>query len=464
MADPTFLAAFETLAATVKLAHIAWQTFRADHKTEPAPVPRSEEEFRFVRRLQRQNRRHFALLAYSLPRHAAGRAHFVKSPLLCRDDWIPKEPVLLGKPDEELNDDSNQLVTTGPYRAAGLILNRLGDSELFLNASRDLLPRAPKGTDEYRSLSDAIRAVEKPNSDLFVSRPSYALSKVSGKAPFRLRFEKAEYFDYINCGEFLAYETIREAVRVPEFGNSDHQQYLKAFDERLTLRESVGEWNAISFRPSLAGVNVLTIFVDRQAGAATFPMMHRSRTGSAAGTFHVIPAGEFQPTTNSPVAWRKHCTLWQTVLREFSEELLLDDEAKSGGLDMRALAARDRMAPLLQLIRAGDWKTYYLGMGLDPLTLKPELLLVSVIDLWRFIDALSPLPQMKRLPEQNSEGEICGGPLGWGEVFNSANLSRYRDDPITLPAASGCIELLQRHLAHFPDLHSSQIVGFRDSQ
>jgi hypothetical protein len=201
-------------------------------------------------------------------------------------------------------------------------------------------------------------------------------------------------------------------------------------------------------------VNVLTIFVDRKSGAATFPMMHRSRTGSAAGTFHVVPAGEFQPTNNSPVAWRDHCTLWQTVLREFSEELLLDDEAKSGGLDMRALAAREQMVPLVQLIRSGDWKTYFLGMGLDPLTLKPELLLVSIIDLQHFVDAVSLPAPGRRLPEKNSEGDIRGGPQGWGEELTASNLSRYRDDPIMLPAASGCIELFQRHREHFPLLNT----------
>lgn len=450
--DPIFLSAYQTLAATVKLAHIAWKSTRTESEPESAPRIRSEQEFRFLRKLQRQNRRHFALLAYSLPRHAAGRAWFNKAPLLCQDEWIPKEPILLGVPDEDLRDDTKQLVTTGPLRSSAAALNRLRDSDLFVEASRALLPRPGKLADDYNSLSEAILALENPDREKFVSNPSYSLSKISGKAPLKLLFERAEYFDYINCGELLALETIRQAVRTPEHQGGDQQRYLASFDRRLPLRDSVGEWNAVSFRPSLAGVNVLTIFVDRNKGVATFPMMHRSHTGSAAGTFHVVPAGEFQPTNNSPAAWRDHCTLWQTVLREFSEELLLDDEAKSGGLDMRALAARERMVPLVQLMRSGDWKTYFLGMGLDPLTLKPELLLVSIIDLWRFIEAVSLPPPGRRLPEKNSEGEIRTGPHGWGEVLSASNLSRYRDDPITLPAASGCIELLQRRWQHFPQL------------
>ena len=59
-------------------------------------------------------------------------------------------------------------------------------------------------------------------------------------------------------------------------------------------------------------------------------MMQRSATlGSAMGALHVIPAGEFQPTTAGTPAFVAHCTLWQTILREFAEEILLDKEAKS---------------------------------------------------------------------------------------------------------------------------------------
>lgn len=142
MVDPLFLSAYHTLAATVKLAHVAWRVSRSEDEPEGAPRGRSEQEFRLVRQLQRQNRRHFAMLAYSLPRHASGRGQFNKAPLLCKDDWIPKEPILLGKPDETLNDDTEQLITTGPLNTTGLSLNRLRDSEPFLDACRALLPRA----------------------------------------------------------------------------------------------------------------------------------------------------------------------------------------------------------------------------------------------------------------------------------------------------------------------------------
>jgi hypothetical protein len=96
------------------------------------------------------------------------------------------------------------------------------------------------------------------------------------------------------------------------------------------------------------------------------------------------------------------------------------------------------------LIRAGDWKSYYLGVALDPLTLKPEILTVSLIERRRFADVLGTFLHESKLPEKNAEGKIQRGPAGWGELLNKRNLQTYRDDATTLPAGSGCIELVLR--------------------
>jgi hypothetical protein len=375
--------------------------------------------------------------------------------LLCLDVWIPKEPIRLAVPDENLRDDTDQLVTTLAQQDPNEARNNVQQNPNFAKRAISLLPPADQNGTEYQSFHEAISHIEKPPEDLFVSRPSYALSKIASGRPVKLNFSKAYYFDYIDCGEMLAYETIQQTLRLngPIDGTSD-SRYWPVLNERLSLRDMAGEWNAISFRPSLAGVNVLTLFVDRKSGQASFPMMHRSKfTGTASGTLHVIPAGEFQPTTDSPTAWKEHCTLWQTVLREFSEELLLDNEAKSGGLDMVKLSQRLQMRPLVELIRSGNWKTYFLGVGLDALTLKPEILLTSVIDLPRFIEAISSFYSSDALPLANPEGKILGGPRGWGEELTARNLTQYRDASNTLPAASACIEVVQKNIQN--------LLGFR---
>lgn len=414
-------------------------------KVGPTRNP-SREEFEFIRQRQKTNRRRFAEMAYQLPRHSGARGFFHYAPLICQDTWIPRQPILLPAPTGGLEDDSSQLVTTFAKKVTPASENHVRDSAEFRIRAEELLPLRSGGAGPFHSLSDAILQIEKPPDDLFVSRPSYSLEKISSGPKHRLSFSEAKYFDYIDCGELLAFEMIFELLRIERIRDREQSSMLLAhLDERVLLRTHGGEWNAISFRPSLAGVNSLTVFLDRERRIGSFPMMSRSsKVGSAMGTLHVIPAGEFQPTNDSPIAFRTHCTLWQTILREFAEELLLDEEAKSSGLDMRELAAREKIRPLIELIRSGDWESYYLGVALDPLTLKPEIMTISLIDQERFLEALGDFLDEYKLPSSNTEGTIKRGPFGWGEDLNFRNLITYRDDSTTLPAGSGCIELLLR--------------------
>ena len=93
-----------------------------------------------------------------------------------------------------------------------------------------------------------------------------------------------------------------------------------------------------------------------------------------------------------------------------------------------------------------------MGLGLDPLTLKPELLLVSIIDRYAFSAAASSYLPDGKLPDKNDEGEIVVKDGGWGEPLTQAILKRYREGVATLPAASGCLELFQ--------LHAEKLLGF----
>jgi hypothetical protein len=397
----------------------------------------------------------FANIAARLPRYSHTIIEFQNAPLLANHSWIPHVPVRLMAPKDDLSDDDNQFITTYIDESANRYL--IGDYQAseVTNRIKQLLPSA-KGS-AYTSLSKAIIALESPDPERFKSRPSYSLSNVfhDNKNGIKLSFRKAYYFDYIDCGELLALELIREFRFV---GEADRLRILRAnptsavtrdlfrkLDKRLKLRSLLGEWCDVGRRPSVAGVNMLTVFQDRDTGEATFPMMKRSSLiGSAAGTVHVIPAGEFQPTSDAPPDWFLHCTLWQTILRETAEELLNHPEAESHSMQMEELAKTEPVASMLKMIRNGKWKTYFLGLGLDPLTLKPEILVSSVIDLHDFRVAFKDYLPKGELPREDSEGDIHRTGSGWGACLSLKNLCIYRDDPNALPAASGCIELFVR--------------------
>lgn len=443
-----------TFAGLIKTWQVIQEFSKATglgEQAKPDKYP-TNDEFNFIRSLQKTNRRHFAEIAYRLPGYQSGRGFFKYAPLLCHDEWIPKEPIPLSVPAENLQDDSEQFITTYASKSNPTERNSVQLLPVFSDEAKFILPRH---TDHvFDSLSAAIKFIEQPPEELFVSRPSYALSKVSTGNTCRLTFQESGYFDYINCGELLALELIMKLKRLGNLDHLDTDQQFQSFQKVLPLRDFAGEWNAVSFRPSIAGINSLTVFIDRKSNQAFFPMLSRLKNlGSAMGTQHVIPAGEFQPTTDSPVAWRNHCTLWQTILREFAEEVLLDAEAKSNQVDMLELANRETIKPLLKLIRDGHWKSYYLGVAIDPLTLKPEILVVNIIERVPFFEDLKsvldedlkPVIDNGKLPISNKEGVIIRGPSGIGEELSLRNLLAYCNGALTLPAGVGCIELFIRH-------------------
>lgn len=439
------LADFHTLLETYQVIRAGWNALSGGQRLEARP---SREEFSYIRDLQKKHRRHFAEIACRLPQYESSHPFFEHAPLLCDKGWIPAEPILLAKPGPELEDDSDQLVTTFTLpRSNGHGYNRHGRDRAFCAQTRALLPF--QGAEPFNSFHNAIKELERPTEALFVSRPSYSLAKISATSGdgFRekhtLEFTESEYFDYIDCGEMLAYELILNLLRFEGHGAQSFERLEKA----LPLRGLAGYWWAPLARPSVAGVNMLTVFLDDD-GAGSFPMLSRSKElGSAMGTLHVIPAGEFQPTTDSPPAFTKHCTLWQTILREFAEEVLRDYEAKSNDVDMQELARMERIAPVVKLIREGGdaWRTYYLGVALDPLTLKPEILTLSLIERTPLLEVIGDFLPSRKLPKMNSEGKFLRGPNGWGELLTMENLTKYRDHHKTLPAGSGCIELFLRH-------------------
>jgi hypothetical protein len=431
-----------------------WKAIRQNRQVGKFLSP-SIEVFSDLRKLQRTRRRSYSDIAARLPRYRKGTLAFQHASLLAELSWVPANPIQIATPKDDLADDDQTFITTFGEKSEKSFLSGDHQEPEVSSRIRKLLPSL-SGMGPV-SLSKAILQIERPDEERFQSRPCYSLTNVSSDSQTRvsLSFRKAYYFDYIDCGELLALELIREFYF---FGDSDKGEMFKAvarnattcrldstLDKKLKLRSLLGDWRLLARRPSVAGVNVLTVFVDEKSNSATFPMMSRASTvGSAGGAFHVIPAGEFQPTSDASTDWEKHCTLWQTILRETAEEILLVPEAETHSKQMEELAKIEPIASMLSLVRANEWKAYYLGIGVDALTLKPEILVVSIINQQRFSVAFKKYLPDGKLPKKDSEGDVHRTGGGWGSLLTANNLRTYRDDPAALPAASGCIELFLR--------------------
>lgn len=198
------------------------------------------------------------------------------------------------------------------------------------------------------------------------------------------------------------------------------------------------------------GVCTLTVFtnVNSVEGNNYFLIHHRSdKVSEAMNTVSLVPAGSFQPNYdqksvlegNEPID--RNDDLYLNILREFEEEVLGRKEAEFAD-DFNA----DRIEGI---------DTYYLTMGLDPLTTKMEMATMLTIDckepaVIRYIGglvseidtdklSLSKDDIMAILEHASSEGRITMEP------FTERIVTRYESYSEAMPIFRECMRYVKTH-------------------
>jgi hypothetical protein len=251
----------------------------------------------------------------------------------------------------------------------------------------------------------------------------------------RITCTQDTYFNYLDTGEALAFEaaaSVLKHARSPITGK---------------YRRSLGDPFDLSRR--VASLGVITLTVRSGPNGAGFFLHHRNgkRVVAGAESIHIVPAGEFTPSDLTYEAVTNDFNLERNIIREYAEEFLDVEEAYGQGgrwIDYRRESPYREMT---EAIDAGAMRISVLGIGLDPLTWKPEILTVCVID----AEAFDLIFDLKRVAASENklltgqEGRILVGPDGTGLPFNAATVTRYVDNPNTRFAASACLSLSWRH-------------------
>jgi hypothetical protein len=345
-------------------------------------------------------------------------------PLLAREGWLPDGPLPLTRIRFRWQDDAGADQALDEAKAAA--------SFFWPPVSGAAgVPTNHGATEQY----------DRPGS--FFNGLSYRLCGVdtdsgvdTDGAGLTLRICPGRYFDLYDTGEPLGYET-----GLLHKANNPHP--LAGWYRR---------WLADPFdftkRCAIPGINTLTVV--RYSDGPHFIMHRRVGVGTADGTAHVIPAGEFQP--HNATSLTRDLDIWHNIMREYTEELGGRDFAKG---DYPIDYDLEEPCATLQRSRAAvaGLRVWFLGLGLYPLTWKPEILTVCVFDA---ADFRSAFPEIHPL---NDEGIVIlddervvplGAPRGAkkGEMrglrFDEPTVSRYRDADDTLPAARACLELAWR--------------------
>lgn len=203
----------------------------------------------------------------------------------------------------------------------------------------------------------------------------------------------------------------------------------------VPVRALVGDPLDLTRRPVSLGVTTLTL---RRApdGTATFPLHRRdpSRVASGGGLYQVMPVGVFQPP--GEVGDPAEFDLWRAQVREYAEEFLGAPELRTSG------HGNLRFAREMDAARcAGRLRMYWLGLGVDPLSLVADLLTVAVVDA-EVHDQL-----FAGLVAANEEGRVHGG-----LPFDRPTVERFTAHAPMQPAGAAALRLTWRHRAHLlPD-------------
>ena len=289
-----------------------------------------------------------------------------------------------------------------------------------------LLPFESKGR-RFARYSGAIQADSELRPGLWWDAHSYDLCGFNYEADsVRFTVAPTTYFRTLDLCESLAHEFASHPERVHQMG------------ARLPLRRQLADPFDLTRRPSVPAFSVLTILRSAD-GAATFLMHARNpkMVGTGGDQRHVIPSGQFQPTSRYCPDDGSEADLWVLFMREFAEELLGVEEAggDSGEKIDREAAPFSELASLKE---NGYLRLHILGVGLDPLTLWPDIMGAVVIDVDRSEHLLD------RLSLRNDEGVVLSR-----FEFSEKEIEARCGDPAVHPIAGGVMALAwsqRRHL------------------
>jgi hypothetical protein len=310
----------------------------------------SQERWLAERRFLNANRHDLARTAQDL---YPPSLRVAGTPMLARPEWIPASPVPLdrvtlwwrpGAPAAPLLDGVPESAAVRPWRADG---RRFG------------------------CYAEALGALSRPA--LFEDRACYRLLDVrASPGAVTLEFGQGQYFQMINTGEAVAHEY---AAATLAGGRA-------ASTAALPLRSLIGDPTDLRRRPVLAAVATLVLRAGRSGGETQMILHWRdpARVATGGGLYQVAPVGMFQPSHDAPWNRANDFSLWRSIVRELSEELLGSGEDYHSDAEPIDYERWPLYATLADARRAAALRVHWLGLGIDPLTQVVDMLTVAVFD------------------------------------------------------------------------------------
>lgn len=247
------------------------------------------------------------------------------------------------------------------------------------------------------------------------------------------------YNAYIDTCEALTWE-LGKALYITGRSSftdlSSLEETLQIIKPKLSNRNNIDPFD-ISSRSMTPGINTLTVIARRELQETSFLMHHRkSNLAEAMNTLHVVPAGTFQPMCENDVYRSLEFNLRRNILREFGEELLNKETLilQESRLNPEAPFQKDEdLSHLKSIFESDGVDLMFMGLALDCVTLKPEIMTLLIIN----GDLISKKWENLKINWEAKKLEYVR--------FDRESLDGWLRKPNLLPAASGCLALALHH-------------------
>lgn len=333
--------------------------------------------------------------------------------LLAGDHWIPPAPVRLETLEVVLHETASPATVTGREPASEPV--RAQDEN-----------GAP-----FASYSEAMRQLNSPK--IFENRLCYGLANIMARRQV-LEFAPARYFANIDIGEAVAHEYAAAARLAGAPTMAD-----------LPFRRLVGDPMDLSRRPVPVAISTLVLRNDTAAGQAQMVLHWRdpAKVASGGGLYQVAPVGVFQPSDDAEWNIHNDFDVWRSIMRELGEELLGGSEDYHSATRAIDYASWPFARQLDHARASGQLHAYWLGAGIDPLTLVCDLLCVVAFDADLFDDVFAGIVAA------NDEGHLISGQDQTGQTvgvpFTADCVEQYSVTEPMQPAGAALLQLAWQH-------------------
>jgi transcriptional regulator with XRE-family HTH domain len=254
-------------------------------------------------------------------------------------------------------------------------------------------PCDPRGEAEFkhhleqwtRQLQE-IRSGRRAHLDTW-NQLTYDLQKMTRDEQGRVQLhcKPGTYYHSLSTSECLDPELLDAYAAWPD---SQPEQVWPRLERRAWLHERVPDPVADGrYRSTAIGVSTLVIVRVRSRSFDGYKMFLSPRSVTVATQrrrYHVVPSGMFQPFVpgESGDLLRSQFSVFETVMREFVEELYGVEELETGDgrVDPQAIYHRREARLLSDMLRVGDALLLYSGVAVNLLALRPEICTVLIID------------------------------------------------------------------------------------